>query len=111
MSDTYNSVDFANFKLIKRRSITNANILKMYEFIHYGTLIMTVTYFNNDSVLISSEFGYSITDRDNMNGLLKLLGIKTIICYRHYGRIYFTDGKSRDNTTVQLSTYDYHRID
>ena len=110
MSENYNQIRFANFLMIKRKSV-NQDIYKIYELVHYGTLIMTVTYFTNNTVLISSEFGYSNTDRDNMNGLLKLLGIKTIIFYRHYGRIYITDGNSRDNTSVQLSTYDYHRID
>ena len=106
----YNQSSIANFTLIRRRS-SCLGIYKIYELIHYGTLIMTVTYFTNNTVIISSECGYSDTDINNMNGLLSLLGIKRIFFYRHNGRIYIRDLKDKQLTSIQLSLDDYHRID
>ncbi len=51
----------------------------IYELVHYNTMILRVVYnFSTNHLIIQNGYGYSATDRNNINALLQEMGIKII---------------------------------
>lgn len=72
--------------------------IDVWDYIHYGVLVGRVQ-INNETKqkkVELSNYGWSATDRDNFNGLLKLLNIYRVVCFKHYDELYLTTGNKRE---------------
>ena len=72
--------------------------IEQYRYIHYGVFVGSVTYYHEEhkTVVSVDGYGWSRTDCDNMNGLLRVLGIYSVSVYRHYDELYLTTGNKKE---------------
>lgn len=79
---------YTNHTLEHRTSIITG--LETWEYAHYNTWIGTVIIdkMENRKMVKLSPLGFSSTDRDNFNGLLRLLNIDSVHVSLHDGNLY-----------------------
>ena len=79
---------YNNHTLEHRISIITG--LETWEYAHYNTWVGTVIIdkMKNKKVVKLSGLGYSSTDRDNFNGLLRLLNISSVRIVKHHDNLY-----------------------
>ena len=77
-------------KLIKSRIVGSLYLDKdvTYTYEHYGTTVIIIDIYSSDTKVPFLIHGYSNTDRDNINGLLKLTGTINYKAHIKDGHLY-----------------------
>ena len=80
---------YNNHTLEHRTSIITG--IETWEYAHYNTLIGTISILpitKKKQIKLSGQ-GWSSTDRDNFNGLLRLLNIDSVCVVKRHDNLYF----------------------
>lgn len=94
--------DHGHFRMIKNTYDNNNEFNVKYELIHYGTLILTVTFdFTHGNIEINNGHGFSQTDRNNINALLQVLNIYFVNASIKNGCLMLNFQGLRTNNVIQ----------